>query len=411
MLTFPDEWRFGSPGGAPEGVKPLLSKLISVIAATNQRETYETFKSNFAAALGEASSRSSSTSWAETDMIEYFERSSAANEALFIQAFYDSCEQLRATGVPVPGVTHLNRLLADGESRYHLDPPRLTRADEPVEASSAKETSSTPMVPEETSTLMVPEETIYTPIAPSSEEPPFSKPTCFVIQPFDKGPFDKRFAEVLKPAIRKAGLKPYRVDEDDSADVPVESIEEGIRSAVVCLADISTDNPNVWYELGFAYASGTPVVMVCSESREGKKYPFDIQHRKILPYRADSISDFEALGDGITRRLQAAMRKGATIRQLADTSQVVAPVAGLSQPEMSVLAVLAGSLQNPSGIFRLWNLRQDCERAQVTAFGVNLALRKLQTKDFIRIVEEEETEHYGGGTYDAVGTRPFTTLR
>ena len=70
---------------------------------------------------------------------------------------------------------------------------------------------------------------------------------------------------------------------------------------------------------------------------------------------------------------------------------------------MSVLAVLAGSLQNPSGTFRLWNLRQDCERAQVTAFGVNLALRKLQTKDFIRIVEEEETEHYGGGTYDAVG--------
>ena len=136
MLTFPDEWRFGTPGGAPEGVKPLLSKLISVIAATNQRETYETFKSNFAAALGEASSRSSSTSWAETDMIEYFERSSAANEALFIQAFYDSCEQLRAAGVPVPGVTHLNRLLADGESRYHLDPPRLTRADEPVEASS-----------------------------------------------------------------------------------------------------------------------------------------------------------------------------------------------------------------------------------------------------------------------------------
>lgn len=32
--------------------------------------------------------------------------------------------------------------------------------------------------------------------------------------------------------------------------VPIESIEQGIRKATVCLADITEDNPNVWYELG-----------------------------------------------------------------------------------------------------------------------------------------------------------------
>ena len=130
--------------------------------------------------------------------------------------------------------------------------------------------------------------------------------TCFVIQPFDSGKFDKRFADVYKPAIEAADLEAYRVDKDPSVLIPIDSIEEGIRKASVCLADITADNPNVWYELGYAFASGRPVVMVCSEERTGKKYPFDIQHRSIIPYLADSPSDFEKLRESLTSANQGA---------------------------------------------------------------------------------------------------------
>ena len=75
-------------------------------------------------------------------------------------------------------------------------------------------------------------------------------PTCFIIQPFDAGKFDKRFEDVYEPAIRAAGVEPYRVDRDPGVDVPIDAIEDCIRGAAVCLADITTDNPNVWYELG-----------------------------------------------------------------------------------------------------------------------------------------------------------------
>lgn len=122
-------------------------------------------------------------------------------------------------------------------------------------------------------------------------------PTCFVIQPFDSGKYDKRFEDVYKPAIVAAGLEAYRVDQDPSVDVPIDAIEQGIRASTVCLADITTDNPNVWYELGFAFALGRPLVMVCSDERTGKKYPFDIQHRTIIPYLADSPRDFDVLTD------------------------------------------------------------------------------------------------------------------
>jgi len=100
--------------------------------------------------------------------------------------------------------------------------------------------------------------------------------TCFVIQSFDKGKFDQRYIDVFEPAIRAAGLEPYRVDRDPSVTIPIEQIEEGIKSSKICFADITLDNPNIWYELGFAFASDKDVVMV---TEERQRFPFDIQHR------------------------------------------------------------------------------------------------------------------------------------
>jgi len=125
-------------------------------------------------------------------------------------------------------------------------------------------------------------------------------PTCFVIQPFDSGKFDKRFDDVYKPAIEAAGFEAYRVDRDPKVEVPIEAIEDGIRGAAICLADITTDNPNVWYELGFAFAAGRPVVMVCSDERTNHRYPFDIQHRAIINYKAEAPRDFDSLQNSIT---------------------------------------------------------------------------------------------------------------
>jgi hypothetical protein len=222
--------------------------------------------------------------------------------------------------------------------------------------------------------------------------------TCFVILPFDAGRFDKRFEQVFKPAIIAAGLDPYRVDQDPRVDVPIDAIEDGIRSASVCLADITTDNPNVWYELGYAFATGTPVVMVCSNERESKKYPFDIQHRTIIKYSVDAPGDFDSLRDKITARIKALLEKGATIRQIADAEQV-APVAGLSQPELTVLAVLAGDVGVPNGSVIPDRAQKSAQRANLTQLGFTLGLRRLIQKFFVQMAEESD---YNGNIYDVL---------
>src|SRR5688572_23639351 len=142
--------------------------------------------------------------------------------------------------------------------------------------------------------------------------------TCFVIQPFDRDKYDKRFTDIFEPAIIAADLVPYRVDRDASVRVPIDHIEDGIRKAKICFAEVSTDNPNVWYELGYAFARERDVVMVCSEERQNK-FPFDIQHKHIISYKTSSISDYENLGKSITEKLKAFLQKKIKVESLIDT--------------------------------------------------------------------------------------------
>lgn len=131
---------------------------------------------------------------------------------------------------------------------------------------------------------------------------------CFVIQPFDNDKFDRRFNDTFKPAILKTQLLPYRIDQDLSVRIPIDEIEKGIFESIICFAEITTDNPNVWYELGYAFACKKDVVMVCSEERIGN-FPFDIQHRHINKYKTNSKSDFEQLEDSITQKIVALCQK------------------------------------------------------------------------------------------------------
>src|SRR5215472_13110163 len=174
--------------------------------------------------------------------------------------------------------------------------------------------------------------------------------TCFVIQPFDNGgPFDKRYHDVLKPAIDGAGLKAYRVDEDPGTTVLIDDIEKGIRDSEICLADITTNNPNIWYEVGFAIANGKPVVLICADPRP-EPFPFDVRHRHIVTYRLQSSSDFDALKSEVTARLKAQAQKAETLQTVAAMAEMQT-MEGLSPHEISVMAmIMSERLSQNSGL-------------------------------------------------------------
>lgn len=203
---------------------------------------------------------------------------------------------------------------------------------------------------------------------------------CFVIQPFDGGgPFDKRYDDVLVPAIRDASLAAYRVDRDPSVSIPIDEIEDGIRNAEVCLADISQDNPNVWFEVGFAIASRKPLCLICDTKKD--RFPFDVQHRSIIRYESDSLRDFTSMQDKITKKLVALVNDRADLSMIANSSPL-SETDGLNPHEIALLAVtfLSDAKGDPTPT---WSVFREMESAGFTEMATGVALHTLVSKNLI----------------------------
>ncbi len=219
--------------------------------------------------------------------------------------------------------------------------------------------------------------------------------SCFVMQPFDRGKFDKRFDDVFKPAIEAAGLEPYRVDRDPGVSIPIDEIEKGISGADVCFAEVTTDNPNVWFELGFAIASGKQVCLVCSKERS-TAFPFDVRHRTIIEYEVGAPSDFSRLGKAITERLKAVLERERSIATV-DSLKPVGTTGGLSPHEYTTLAIIASNL-GPEGLSE-FETRQAVEKAGYNQIAAGLAIQSLRRKGFASI---GEAEAYRGDPYTVI---------
>lgn len=208
---------------------------------------------------------------------------------------------------------------------------------------------------------------------------------CFVIQPFS-GDFDKRYADTFEPAIMKAGLTPYRIDKDLTSCVPINDIEEKICASTLCFADITIDNPNVWYELGYAFACGKDVVMVCSEERN--RFPFDVQHKNIIRYKTGSKSDFEKLEKDIELKLKAYLKKSKIVQNLNETP--VKETEGLQSHEIAILILL---MEN-DGSCSMYDLKNEMDKSGYTNIAVSIGAKTLQKSGYLEITTEDDYNGY-----------------
>jgi hypothetical protein len=210
-------------------------------------------------------------------------------------------------------------------------------------------------------------------------------PRCCVFQPFDNGgPYDKRFEDVISPTVIEAGLEPYRVDRDPSAVIPIDTLEQEIKASAVCLADITEDNPNVWYELGYGIASNRPVLMICSALRKSP-FPFDIHHRNVIRYSPDSVSDFKRLGAQIKERIAAALKsQNAVADVIAAATSPTKSTAGRRPHEVAALVFIAANrgFEEGSGI-SAYRIQQDMENALFKPVAASLAVMGLERAGLI----------------------------
>jgi len=146
------------------------------------------------------------------------------------------------------------------------------------------------------------------------------KPLCFVLMPFGKKTdaagvlidFDAIYQNLITPAIAGADLQPIRADEELTGGIIHKPMFERLMLCEYAVADLTTSNANVFYELGVRHAvrPWSTVLLFA----EGSRLPFDMAYLRALPYRLSPDGkpvDVKAAKTGLTQRLVEAKKAAA----------------------------------------------------------------------------------------------------
>jgi hypothetical protein len=119
-------------------------------------------------------------------------------------------------------------------------------------------------------------------------------------------PLGNHYRLIYEPAITKAGLKPVRADDDIFATGKIiDQVWTGINSAKVLVAELTSRNPNVFYELGIAHALHKPVVLVSATEDD---VPFDVRHIRVIYYDVHDPFWGEKLINKVAENILSALR-------------------------------------------------------------------------------------------------------
>lgn len=111
-----------------------------------------------------------------------------------------------------------------------------------------------------------------------------TEPFCFIIMPFREKEFKQAiYFDVIKPFIENEfKIACYRVDEDDLPDRIDNKIYSYILKSAFIVAEVTTRNPNVLYELGLAHMLEKDSIILTQTAHS--EIPFDINRISAEPY-------------------------------------------------------------------------------------------------------------------------------
>lgn len=121
---------------------------------------------------------------------------------------------------------------------------------------------------------------------------------AFVAMSFDKEMVNA-YTTGIEPAISSAGYVPFRVDQHDHINHIDDEIIAQIRRSKFLVADMTGQRGGVYFEAGFAYGLGVPVIYTCRDN-DFKNLHFDIRQINCIKWK-----NFEDLQVRLENRIKA----------------------------------------------------------------------------------------------------------
>jgi hypothetical protein len=121
----------------------------------------------------------------------------------------------------------------------------------------------------------------------------------FVLMPFAKG-FDAIYTTIKDVSVQ-CGWHCSRADDIQHTRDIISVIWEEIERCECVIADLTGENANVFYELGYAHAAGKNTILL---TQNLATLPFDLKHRIVIKYRS-TIAGRQAMAEALMSHLDA----------------------------------------------------------------------------------------------------------
>ncbi|GAG11553.1 unnamed protein product, partial [marine sediment metagenome] len=115
-----------------------------------------------------------------------------------------------------------------------------------------------------------------------------NKKRCYVIMPFSdtksctKEEWTEIFEDVIKPAVEESGLG-YKCERSRAKrENIIKGIINDLNTAQAVIADLTDDNPNVFYELGVRHTLQRRTILIAQHEED---IPFDLQPYPTIIYK------------------------------------------------------------------------------------------------------------------------------
>lgn len=106
---------------------------------------------------------------------------------------------------------------------------------------------------------------------------------CFVLMEFN-APYTEIYDSLIRPTVEGEGFRCLKSDDIFATTSVIEDIWANINKASLIIAEISSNNPNVMYELGVCHTVGKNVMML---TQDPDAIPFNFRHMRAYPYVND----------------------------------------------------------------------------------------------------------------------------
>jgi hypothetical protein len=125
---------------------------------------------------------------------------------------------------------------------------------------------------------------------------------CFLLMPFSE-PWSDDVWKLIDGIVVQYDLRCERADEKDGR-VVMDDIWDGINRARIVIADLTSRNPNVTYEVGLADVIGKDLILL---SQTPDDVPFDFLGLRLITYE-NSIGGVSKLSEDLSKRIGRLIR-------------------------------------------------------------------------------------------------------